>query len=154
MEDKIALSDIIKIGFTYNIINKVSFTLIMLFVTIFLSIVMLSLQHVYAHPIPILFNPKPNEIVHIQSILQNEITIAFSERIELKASNIHVIDSNHDRVDKNDLKLKSDKILSVSLDKSKLKTGVFTVYWLVLSKDDGFITKGSYIFSIIQDRPF
>ena len=34
------------------------------------------------------------------------------------------------------------------MDTSKLKQGVYTVTWLALSKDDGHITKGSYVFSI------
>jgi hypothetical protein len=34
------------------------------------------------------------------------------------------------------------------MDTSKLKPGVYTVTWLALSKDDGHITKGSYVFSI------
>ncbi len=56
---------------------------------------------------------------------------------------------NNERIDNHDLKLAgSDKSLSVSLDKSKLISGDYTIQWLVLSKDDGFITKGSYIFSI------
>jgi hypothetical protein len=34
------------------------------------------------------------------------------------------------------------------LDKSKLSDGIFSVSWLVLSRDDGNITKGTYVFSI------
>ena len=56
---------------------------------------------------------------------------------------------NNERIDNYDLKISgSDKSLSVSLDKSKLVSGDYTIKWLVFSKDDGFITKGSYIFSI------
>jgi hypothetical protein len=34
------------------------------------------------------------------------------------------------------------------LDKSKVVPGTYTTDWLVLSKQDGHITKGSYIFSV------
>lgn len=60
---------------------------------------------------------------------------------------------NDERIDNYDLKLVgSEKSLSVSLDKSKLITGDYTVKWLVLSKDDGSITKGTYIFSITNTK--
>jgi hypothetical protein len=34
------------------------------------------------------------------------------------------------------------------LDKSKVVPGTYTTDWLVLSKQDGHITKGSYVFSV------
>ncbi len=46
--------------------------------------------------------------------------------------------------------LDSDKSLTVSLDKSKIVPGVYIVNWLVLSKADGHITKGSYVFSVAE----
>ena len=59
------------------------------------------------------------------------------------------MDSKNERVDNQDLELEqSEKSLSISLDKSKLMSGLYMVKWVVLSKDDGFITKGSYTFEI------
>ena len=81
--------------------------------------------------------------------LPDKVAITFTERPELKASSIRVMNLDNERIDNYDLKLAgSDKALSVSLDKSKLISGDYTIKWLVFSKDDGFITKGSYIFSI------
>ena len=81
--------------------------------------------------------------------IPNEVTITFTERPEIKASSIRVMDFNNERVDNQDLKLaNSDKSLSVSLDTMKLKAGTYTINWLILSKDDGFMTKGTYTFSI------
>ncbi len=34
------------------------------------------------------------------------------------------------------------------MDSTKLSSGTYTISWLVLSKDDGHITKGSYVFTI------
>ena len=34
------------------------------------------------------------------------------------------------------------------IDTSNLSSGVYTVSWLALSRDDGHISKGSYVFSI------
>ena len=37
---------------------------------------------------------------------------------------------------------------SISIDTPKLKPGIYTVSWLALSRDDGHITKGSYVFTV------
>jgi methionine-rich copper-binding protein CopC len=108
---------------------------------------------VYGHASPTAFSPEPNQSfdLAIQPV-PDKITISFTERPELKASNIKVTDSKNTRVDHNDLKASNaDRTLSVSLDKSKIIPGIYTVNWLVLSKDDGHITKGSYVFSIAAD---
>ncbi|MGI0045006.1 MAG: copper resistance CopC family protein, partial [Nitrososphaeraceae archaeon] len=65
---------------------------------------------------------------------------------------IFVTDSSNERVDKNDYVVSpsNPRESSISLDASKLKPGVYTVSWLVLSKDDGHISRGSYVFTIGQ----
>ena len=108
-----------------------------------------SLQ-VIAHPFPISYKPHPNEMINFTSVIPHEVVMVFTDRPEIKASSLKVIDSDDERVDNNDLKLVSDKALSVSLNNSKLHMGNYTVYWLVFSKDDGFSTKGSYVFSILK----
>ncbi len=58
---------------------------------------------------------------------------------------------NNERIDNNDLKvLDSSKSLSISLDKPKVIPGTYIVNWLVLSKADGHITKGSYVFTLAE----
>jgi copper resistance protein C len=104
---------------------------------------------IYCHPSAVTYDPHPNQIIGSIMTIPNEVTITFTERPEIKASSIRVMDFKNERVDNHDLKLAdSDKSLSVSLDKLKLISGTYTINWLVLSKDDGFITKGSYTFSI------
>jgi methionine-rich copper-binding protein CopC len=104
---------------------------------------------IYCHPSPVIYEPQPNQIISSIETIPNAVTITFTEKPEIKASNIRVMDSNNERVDNQDLKLaNSDKSLSVSLDKLKLKVGTYTINWLILSKDDGFMTKGTYTFSI------
>ena len=110
---------------------------------------------VYGHASPTVFNPKPNQTFDINGQpVPDKITITFSERPEIKASNIKVTDSKNTRVDNNDLKTLSndERTLSVSLGKSKIIPGIYTVNWIVLSKDDGHITKGSYVFSITENN--
>lgn len=108
---------------------------------------------IYGHPNPLSYEPKPHQIIDSILTLPDKVAITFTERPELKASSIRVMNLNNERIDNYDLKLAgSDKSLSVSLDKSKLISGDYTIKWLAFSKDDGFITKGSYIFSIDRTK--
>ncbi len=124
-------------------------TIAVIFLAIFYFIASsLSFVPVYGHASPITYNPEPNQIVNSTQLLPDNVTITFTESPEPRASSLKVIDSNNERIDNNDLKvLDSSKSLSTSLDKSKLTPGIYTVNWLVLSKADGHITKGSYVFS-------
>ena len=102
---------------------------------------------VYGHPSPVSYEPRPNQIINSTQTLPDKVTITFTES-RIGASSLKVIGSNNERIDNNDLKvLDSGKALSISLDKSKVIPGVYTVNWLVLSEDDVHITKGSYVFS-------
>lgn len=103
---------------------------------------------VYGHANPTTYSPTPNQVIKSKA-LPDKVTITFTERPEVRASNIKVINQNNERVDKNDLKYgDSEKVLTISLDNSKLTPGIYTVNWACLSKDDGHITKGSYVFTI------
>ena len=109
----------------------------------------LSFFPVYGHANPITYNPSPNKIFDSPQSLPDKVTITFTERPELKASSIKVLNPNNERIDGNDLKIAdSDKTLSVSIDKTKITPGIYTVNWETLSKDDGHITKGSYVFTV------
>lgn len=108
----------------------------------------LSVFPVYGHASPVTYIPAPNTVLDSPQSLPDKVTITFTERPEIKASSIKVLNSNNERIDSNDLKTAdSDKTLTVSLDKSKITPGTYTVNWAVLSKDDGHITKGSYVFT-------
>ena len=103
---------------------------------------------VYGHANPVTYDPSPNKVFDSSQSLPDKVTITFSEKPEVKASSIKVLNSNNERIDNNDLKITdSDRTLSVSIDKSKITPGIYTVNWAALSKDDGHITKGSYVFS-------
>ena len=103
---------------------------------------------IYGHANPVTYDPSPNKVFDSSQSLPDKVTITFSEKPEVKASSIKVLNSNNERIDNNDLKITdSDRTLSVSIDKSKITPGIYTVNWAALSKDDGHITKGSYVFS-------
>lgn len=130
-------------------IIKISLLGIVLFVITFSIMTNISFLPVYCHPKPFVYAPQPTQIFDPAQSIPSKVVITFTERPELKASKIQVMDFKNERIDNQDLKLvESEKSLAVSLDKSKLMSGIYTVKWVVLSKDDGFITKGSYTFSI------
>ncbi|MGH9953934.1 MAG: copper resistance CopC family protein [Nitrososphaeraceae archaeon] len=109
-------------------------------------------QNVYSHANPVSYSPKSNIVIGANDKLPEKVVIAYTERPEPKASYIRVTDSSNERVDKNDYVVSpsNPRESSISLDASKLKPGVYTVSWLVLSKDDGHISRGSYVFTIGQ----
>jgi methionine-rich copper-binding protein CopC len=108
----------------------------------------------YGHANPVYYSPSANAVITRQQqendLLSDKVVILFSERPEPKISFIHVTNSKNERVDNNDFKItgKNDRGATVSLDKNKLSDGVYSVSWLVMSRDDGIITKGTYLFSI------
>jgi methionine-rich copper-binding protein CopC len=107
----------------------------------------------FGHATPVSYSPPANAVFSMQQqgkSLPDKVIIFFSERPEPKVSYIHVTDSENKRVDNNDFKItgQNDREATVTLDKSKLSDGVYSVSWLVLSRDDGHITKGSYVFNI------
>jgi methionine-rich copper-binding protein CopC len=106
-------------------------------------------SNAYGHASPIIYNPQPNQIFNSSQLIPDKLSITFTETPEVKASNIKAFDQNNVRIDKNDLSIsESEKKLLISLDKSKINSGIYNVNWLVLSKEDGHITKGAYIFSL------
>ena len=108
----------------------------------------------YGHANRVYYSPSANAVIISQQqendSLPDKVVVLFSETPEPKVSYIHVTNSKNERVDNNDFKItgKNDREATVTLDKSKLSNGVYTVSWLVLSRDDGHITKGSYVFNI------
>jgi methionine-rich copper-binding protein CopC len=123
------------------------------FIVIFTTTVSLYSSNAYGHANPVSYSPPANTVINMQQqskSLPDKVVILFSERPEPKVSYIHVTNSKNERVDNNDFKIttQNDREATVTLDKNKLSEGVYSVSWLVLSRDDGHITKGTYVFSI------
>ena len=103
----------------------------------------------YGHANPVSYSPSSNSSISGESPPE-KVTILSSERPAPKVSYIHVTNSKNERVDNNDYKVtgQNDREVTVTLDKTKLSDGVYTISWLTLSRDDGHITKGTYVFNI------
>ena len=122
-----------------------------LFLIFFFSDGMNTYKNVFGHANPVSYYPPSNSIFSSNQSLPNNVTILYSERPDEKVSYIHVLNSQNERIDNNDFKIngENERGASVTLDSTKLvETGAYTISWLVLSKDDGHITKGSYVISI------
>ena len=129
------------------------FLFVIIFAILYVAGTSISYIPVYGHASPTTYNPTPNLVIKSSEPSPNKVTITFTERPDIRASSIKVIDQINERVDKNDLKIgDSDKTLTVSLDNSKIVPGIYMVNWAVLSKDDGHITKGSYVFTIEDNK--
>ena len=109
-------------------------------------------NYAYGHANPVSYLPSANSVINSgqDESLPDNVSILFSERPEPKVSYIHVTNSKNERVDNNDFKIigQNDREASVTLDKNKIIDGVYSVSWLVLSRDDGHISKGSYVFRV------
>jgi methionine-rich copper-binding protein CopC len=135
------------------IFTKNSVVIVVFFFIAFATNISLYSGAAYGHATPVSYSPSANAVISMQQqdkSLLDKVVILFSERPEPKVSYIHVTDSENKRVDNNDFKImgQNDREATVTLDKSKLLDGVYSVSWLVLSRDDGHITKGSYVFNI------
>jgi methionine-rich copper-binding protein CopC len=131
----------------YNLFLSITFflgTLVML-----VSVILVP-QSVFSHANPTSYFPLPNSMVGQDMDLPDKVVIAYTEKPEPKAGYIRVTNAENERVDKNDYRVDTNdpRESSVSIDASKLKPGIYTVSWLALSRDDGHITKGSYVFTV------
>ena len=99
-----------------------NFSAILLFAMIFivgtgiLVLTSVSLLPVFGHASPVTYSPEPNEIIDSSKSVPDQVTIAFTENPEPRASNIKIMNSKNERIDNNDLTASdSDKSLSVTL---------------------------------------
>ena len=108
------------------------------------------LSPVYGHAIPDSYTLEPNAILENYQLFPSSVSIVFSERPDPKASYIHVIDSEGRRIDNDDYKITGeyDREATVSVDKSLIRDGVYSVSWLTLSLDDGHVSKGTYVVGV------
>jgi copper transport protein len=100
-------------------------------------------------------NPSPNASLP-SGKPPSQVTIWFTERVELRFSEIQVLDSRGTRLDADDLRnLSGDpKALAVSLN-NNLPDGIYTVQYRNVSAEDGHTTRGSFAFVVgVSELPF
>jgi len=96
-----------------------------------------------AHAVPTQSSPMPGSTLEQPP---TEVSIWFSERVDLGGSHIEVYDSKGSRVGN---QVHVDYLDTHHLvGKGVSQNGTYTVSWAVLSADDGHFTKGAYSFRV------
>ena len=103
-----------------------------------------SIPFVSAHPftnetIPNLSSNAPTGV--------SEVVVFFSEPVELEFSTIKVLDNNGNQIDNKDTNYYEDE-KSLIVTTSPLEDGVYTVTTKVLSKVDGHLVPGAFLFAV------
>ena len=82
----------------------------------------------------------------------SKVTVLFSEPIDLKYSEIKVLDADGKQIDNKDANYLPGDQTGVSVSVSNLKDGVYTVSTNVLSQTDGHVTKNAFVFAVGEGK--
>jgi len=114
-----------------------------LFITL---LIILSISIPYASAHPFTEETSPSSAVNAPVGI-TEVTVIYSEPIELDFSSLKVLDSNGDQIDNKDSKyFQGENSLIVTTP--PLESGVYTVTSKVLSKVDGHLVDDAFIFGV------
>ena len=117
-----------------------SFTLVIFGITESFTI-----QYSYGHAFVISSTPSPSQSL---TSSPSKVTVLFSEPIDLKYSEIKVLDADGKQIDNKDANYLPGDQTGVSVSVSNLKDGVYTVSTNVLSQTDGHVTKNAFVFAV------
>jgi len=111
---------------------------------VFVLVLSISFQYAAAHPFTEETNPSSTENAPVGT---TQVTVFYSEPIELDFSYLKVLDSNGNQIDNKDSKYyQGENSLIVSTP--PLEDGVYTVTSKVLSKVDGHLVDAAFIFGV------
>lgn len=94
-------------------------------------------------------NSSPSQSVSIAESPQ-QILVSFSEPVDLRYSDLKVLDSNGKQVDKGDVGYSQNDESKLIVSVPLLKDGTYTVSTNVLSQIDGHVTDNAFVFAIGQ----
>ena len=114
------------------------------FLLIFFVISVIGVPYATAHPFTLETNPSSslNAPVGI-----SEVYVIFSEPVELDFSSLKIYDSNGEQIDNRDTKYFQDEA-SLIVSTPPLEEGIYTGTSKVLSKVDGHLVDGAFIFAV------
>ncbi|MFB5606880.1 MAG: CopD family protein [Candidatus Nitrosomaritimum yanchengensis] len=111
-----------------------------------ISLIILSISIPYASAHPFTEETNPSSAVNAPVGI-TEVTVIYSEPIELDFSSLKVLDSNGDQIDNKDSQyFQGENSLIVTTP--PLESGVYTVTSKVLSKVDGHLVDDAFIFGV------
>ena len=99
----------------------------------------------YAHPLIIDSNPKASTNVGAGI---TQITIHYSEPVDLRFSDIKVIDSSGKQIDNKDTNYLQGDEKALVVTTAPLQNGIYTVTTKVLSKIDGHLPEYAFVFGV------
>ena len=114
------------------------------FLIILLLILSISIPYAAAHPFTM--KTSPNSASNAPEGI-TQVIVYFSEPVELDFSSLKVFDNNGDQIDNKDTKYFEDE-KSLVVTTPSLENGIYTVTSNVLSKVDGHLVPGAFIFGV------
>lgn len=106
-----------------------------------------AIHSTYGHAFVTNSNPTPSQSI---SVSPKQIDVYFSEPVDLRYSDLKVLDSSGKQVDVGKVSYKGSDELSLEVSVPVLKDGTYTVSTSVLSQIDGHVTENAFVFAIGQ----
>src|SRR6185437_13412779 len=126
--------------------------LVIVVIAVITSVIVIpNIPNSYAHASVERSNPAESQSL---SAPPTKVDVYFSDPVDIKFSEIKVLDSDGKQIQENDLHYidGNQKALSVSLPPN-LKNGIYTIATRVLDQTDGHVTEYPFAFGIGQDVP-
>ena len=126
--------------------------LVVLVIAVITSVIVIpNIPDSYAHASVERSNPSESQSL---STPPTKVDVNFSDPVDIRFSQIKVLDSNGKQIQENDLHYinGNQKALSVSLPPN-LKNGIYTIATKVLDQTDGHVTEYLFAFGIGQEVP-
>ena len=123
--------------------NRTFYLVLVLCMTVFVGFS--SIHSTYGHAFVTNSNPSPSQSI---SISPKQIDVYFSEPVDLRYSDLKVLDSSGKEVDLGKVSYKGSNELSLQVSVPELKDGAYTVSTSVLSQIDGHVTENAFVFAI------
>lgn len=98
-----------------------------------------------AHAVPLESHPASSGTLDVPP---TSVEIRFSERIDVEASRIRVVDPNGTDVSVGDPEIVGSDQYRIFVPISNSGPGAYVVEWSVVSRDDGHFTRGAYPFAV------
>jgi len=131
--------------------NKNKLFAIMIIVVVSSIILIPNIPNSYAHAFVTKSDPAPSQSL---SAPPSKVDVYFSDPVDIRYSEVKVLDSDGKQIQENDLHYinGSQSSLSVSLPPN-LKNGIYTISAKVLDQTDGHVTEYPFAFGIGQEVP-
>ena len=126
-------------------LNRTFYLVLVLCLIVFVGLS--AVQLTYGHAFVTNSNPSPSQSI---SVSPKQIVVYFSEPVDLRYSNLKVLDSSGKQVDVGKVSYKESDELSLQVSVPVLKDGTYTVSTSVLSQIDGHVTENAFVFATGQ----